>query len=200
MSAIVRAYNDWLAEFCRTDPARLKGIAMINLDDVEDGIKELERPARLGLSGAMITEYPLEHRRYDGSEYEPFLGRRRGARYAAEPTHGDATAGQDPRGRRQDVARREQPRDEGVLSGAVDVRSDLLRRLRASSPAQTGHRGVRAGVGAPPALHHGLHVPRAPRRGDLPVQEPALAKAGGLPSRRRGTACCRATSSAATSS
>jgi hypothetical protein len=34
MSAIFRAYNDWLAEFCCTDPARLKGIAMINLDDV----------------------------------------------------------------------------------------------------------------------------------------------------------------------
>jgi predicted TIM-barrel fold metal-dependent hydrolase len=52
MSAIFRAYNEWLAEFYRTDPARLKGIAMINLDDVEDGIKELERAARLGLSGA----------------------------------------------------------------------------------------------------------------------------------------------------
>src|SRR3954447_16368371 len=51
MSAIFRAYNDWLAEFCRTDPARLKGIAMINLDDVEDGIRELERAARLGLAG-----------------------------------------------------------------------------------------------------------------------------------------------------
>ncbi len=72
MSAIFRAYNDWLAEFCRTDPARLKGIAMINLDDVQDGIKELERAARLGLAGAMITEYPLEDRRYDQSEYEPF--------------------------------------------------------------------------------------------------------------------------------
>jgi len=72
MSAIFRAYNDWLAEFCRTDPARLKGIAMINLDDVEDGIEELERAARLGLSGAMITEYPTEDRRYDQSEYEPF--------------------------------------------------------------------------------------------------------------------------------
>ena len=71
MSAIFRAYNDWLAEFCRTDPARLKGIAMINLDDVQDGIKELERAARLGLVGAMITEYPLEHRRYDQPEYEP---------------------------------------------------------------------------------------------------------------------------------
>ena len=63
MSAIFRAYNDWLADFCRTDPARLKGIAMINLDDVGDGIKELERVARLGLAGAMITEYPLEDRR-----------------------------------------------------------------------------------------------------------------------------------------
>ena len=36
----------------------------------------------------------------------------------------------------------------------------------------------------------------SPREGG----RPALAKAGGLPSRRRGTACCRATSSAATSS
>ena len=46
--ACVRAYNDWLAEFCRTDPARLKGVAMINLDDIEDGLRELERAARLG--------------------------------------------------------------------------------------------------------------------------------------------------------
>ena len=72
MSAIFRAYNDWLAEFCRRDPARLKGIAMINLDDVEDGTRELERAARLGLAGAMIAEFPLEHRRYDQPEYEPF--------------------------------------------------------------------------------------------------------------------------------
>src|SRR3984957_2502793 len=42
MSAIFRAYNDWIAEFCRTDPNRLKGIAMINLDDVQEGIRELE--------------------------------------------------------------------------------------------------------------------------------------------------------------
>lgn len=72
MSAIFRAYNDWLAEFCRRDPARLKGVAMINLDIVEEGIKELERTARLGLRGAMIAEYPAEDRRYDRPEYEPF--------------------------------------------------------------------------------------------------------------------------------
>ena len=101
MSAIFRAYNDWLAEFCRTDPARLKGIAMINLDDVQDGIRELERAARLGLAGAMITEYPLEDRRYDQPEYEPFWAAAAGARHAAEPAHGHAAAGQDPRGRRR---------------------------------------------------------------------------------------------------
>jgi predicted TIM-barrel fold metal-dependent hydrolase len=72
MSAIFRAYNDWLAEFCRSDPARLKGVAMINLDDVDDAIKELERTARLGLCGGMITEYPAEDRRYDQPEYEKF--------------------------------------------------------------------------------------------------------------------------------
>lgn len=72
MSAIFRAYNDWLAEFCRADPTRLKGLAMINLDDIPDAIKELERAARLGMSGAMITEYPFEDRRYDQSDYEPF--------------------------------------------------------------------------------------------------------------------------------
>jgi predicted TIM-barrel fold metal-dependent hydrolase len=72
MSAIFRAYNGWLADFCSTDPARLKGIAMINLDDVQEGTKELERAAQRGFAGAMITEYPLEHRRYDQPEYEPF--------------------------------------------------------------------------------------------------------------------------------
>jgi len=72
MSAIFRAYNDWLAEFCRVDPARLKGIAMVNLDDVHDGVRELERAARMGLAGAMISEYPLEDRRYDLPIYEPF--------------------------------------------------------------------------------------------------------------------------------
>jgi predicted TIM-barrel fold metal-dependent hydrolase len=72
MAAIFRAYNDWLADFCRADPARLKGIAMISLDDVGEGTRELERAARRGFAGAMIAEYPLEHRRYDQPEYEPF--------------------------------------------------------------------------------------------------------------------------------
>ena len=185
MSAIFRAYNDWLAEFCRADPARLKGIAMINLDDVEDGdqgagARRAPGPGRRDDHRVSIRRPALRPIRV-----RAVLGRRRGARPAAEPAHGHATAGQDPRGRSRDAARRQQPRDEGVLSGAVDVRSDLLRRLRASSAPDAGHRRVRAGLGAPRALLHGLHLPRAPRRGD---------------STGSRTACCRATSSTATSS
>ena len=70
-SAICRAYNDWLAEFCSVDTGRLKAIAMINVDDVTDAVGELERTAKLGFVGAMITEYPLEERRYDHPDYEP---------------------------------------------------------------------------------------------------------------------------------
>ena len=72
MSAIFRTYNDWLAEFCVTNPDRLKGVAMINLDDVSEGVAELERCAALGMAAAMISEYPQEHRRYDSPEYGPF--------------------------------------------------------------------------------------------------------------------------------
>ena len=71
LSAIFRAYNDWLAEFCKPFPKRLKGIGIINVDDVQDGVKELERCANMGLAGGMITVYPPEGRGYNLPEYEP---------------------------------------------------------------------------------------------------------------------------------
>ena len=58
LSAICRVYNDWIADFCTPYPDRLKGIAMLNVDDVEEGSKELERCARLGLVGAFIATPP----------------------------------------------------------------------------------------------------------------------------------------------
>ena len=71
LTSIFRTYNDWIAEFCNPFPDRLKGIAMVNIDNVQDGIKEMERCAKMGLVGTMITVYPLEERSYDSSEYEP---------------------------------------------------------------------------------------------------------------------------------
>ena len=70
LNVVFRAYNDWIAEFCSSYPKRLHGIAMLNVDDVTGAIGELERCARLGLRGAMITVYPPENRSYDSPEYE----------------------------------------------------------------------------------------------------------------------------------
>jgi predicted TIM-barrel fold metal-dependent hydrolase len=72
LTALFRSYNDWIAEFCSAYPTRLKGIAMINVDDVPEAAKELERSRKHGLAGAMITVYPAEGRSYDRPEYEPF--------------------------------------------------------------------------------------------------------------------------------
>ncbi len=72
LNATFKIYNDWLAEFCGAFPERIKGVAMINLDNVQEGVRELERCAEMGLAGAMITVYPPEERSYDLPEYEPF--------------------------------------------------------------------------------------------------------------------------------
>ena len=41
--SVCRSYNSWLADFCRTDPARLKGVALLPLDDIDAAREELER-------------------------------------------------------------------------------------------------------------------------------------------------------------
>ncbi|MSQ26424.1 MAG: amidohydrolase [Dehalococcoidia bacterium] len=70
-NAVFSAYNSWLAEFCAAAPRRIKGVAMLNLDDVAIGVAELRRTAQAGLAGAMITVNPGESRGYDQAIYEP---------------------------------------------------------------------------------------------------------------------------------
>ena len=72
LDAICRSYNDWVGEFCGAIPKRIKGIAMINTDDAQVGIKELERCAKMGFVGAMIANYPSTVQLYDNPAYEPF--------------------------------------------------------------------------------------------------------------------------------
>jgi predicted TIM-barrel fold metal-dependent hydrolase len=71
-AAACRAYNDWLAEFCRAAPARLKGVAMLPLDDIGEGIAELRRSRSLGLQGGLIPTSQRAGARYDQPMYEPF--------------------------------------------------------------------------------------------------------------------------------
>ena len=71
LTAVFSAYNSWLAEFCSAAPNRLKGIAMLNSDDVPSCVVELQRCAKLGLAGGMITSYPPPGMTYDLPQYEP---------------------------------------------------------------------------------------------------------------------------------
>ena len=70
LSASFTAYNDWLADFCSAQPERLKGVGFINVDDVQTGIKEMERCVKLGLVGAHIPVY-TSRLRYNSPVYEP---------------------------------------------------------------------------------------------------------------------------------
>ena len=70
LSAICHVYNGWIAEFCKPEAARLKGIAMLNVDDVEDACQELEHCAKLGLVGAFIPVSPVADRPYRHPIYE----------------------------------------------------------------------------------------------------------------------------------
>ena len=58
---IAHAYNDWLAEFCSTDPERLKGVALVALGDVGAAIKEARRAVEeLGFIGVMMPTNVLD--------------------------------------------------------------------------------------------------------------------------------------------
>ncbi len=72
VNALMKTYNDYIAEHCNAHPDRLKGLALINVDDIQWGIRELERCHKLGLVGALIPVYPVPGRGYNLPEYEPF--------------------------------------------------------------------------------------------------------------------------------
>jgi predicted TIM-barrel fold metal-dependent hydrolase len=69
--ACFSAYNDWLAEFCTYNPKRLIGTALISLEDIPAGVKELDRCAKKGLRGAMIWGSPPEDKPYSDRVYDP---------------------------------------------------------------------------------------------------------------------------------
>ena len=70
LSACFRAYNDWIADFCKPYPDIFKGMAMLNLDDIQDGLEEFDRCLKMGLSGAIIPVGPGEDKLYYLPEYE----------------------------------------------------------------------------------------------------------------------------------
>ncbi len=69
--ALARAYNDWLYDFCQTDPARLKHNALIPITDVPGAVEEVRRAVtKLGA----VSVSPGTSRgdiRLDDPQYEP---------------------------------------------------------------------------------------------------------------------------------
>ena len=62
------AYNEWLADFCSAYPDRLRGVAMVSIQDVGQACTAIERAHSAGLAGIMIpTTNPQE-----GYHTEPF--------------------------------------------------------------------------------------------------------------------------------
>ena len=59
--AYCRAYNRWIADFCRDSAGRLVPIAQLTLLDVEGSAAELERAVKDGCRGAWVN--PFNHRR-----------------------------------------------------------------------------------------------------------------------------------------
>jgi predicted TIM-barrel fold metal-dependent hydrolase len=56
--ACVRAYNQWLLEFCATAPDRLFGHAVIPATGVADAVAELEWALAQGYRGVLVSTFP----------------------------------------------------------------------------------------------------------------------------------------------
>lgn len=62
-AALCRAYNDWLADYCRADPLRLYGVSLLPLSDLEASVAELERTVeRYGFRAAFVRPNPYAGR------------------------------------------------------------------------------------------------------------------------------------------
>lgn len=58
-AAYCRAYNRWIADFCRDSEGRLVPIAHISLGDPEEAARELERAVKDGCKGAFVAPFTI---------------------------------------------------------------------------------------------------------------------------------------------
>jgi uncharacterized protein len=71
-AAYARAYNNWVIDFCSTNPRRLIPVAHISLLDINEGVKEVQRAVKLGVKGAFMRAAPPSQIPYWDRAYDPF--------------------------------------------------------------------------------------------------------------------------------
>ena len=89
--ALARAYNDWIAEFCRAAPDRLFAAAMLPLQDMDFALEELERVSRMPcFPAAFVRPLFVENRYLNHPHYDPLWAglERLGMAAAVHPTPG----------------------------------------------------------------------------------------------------------------
>jgi predicted TIM-barrel fold metal-dependent hydrolase len=73
VKAGARAHNRWLADFCRTNPHRRIGVAVVPVTaGVDDAVAEVRAAAENGLRGVMIPTRWFDAPAYIDPSYEPF--------------------------------------------------------------------------------------------------------------------------------
>ncbi len=68
--ACFRAYNDWIADFCRVRPDRFKAVGLLSTDNIDAAVAELERCRKLGLAGGAIALDTDRDRHYGEPGFE----------------------------------------------------------------------------------------------------------------------------------
>lgn len=66
-----RAYNNWIAEYCATDPARLTGVGIVPVVDPARAVDETRYIASLGLAGVFVRPNFLYGRNLGDRAYDP---------------------------------------------------------------------------------------------------------------------------------
>jgi predicted TIM-barrel fold metal-dependent hydrolase len=68
----LRIYNDWVAEYCKSSPDRLFGIAALAVYDSDTAIAEMHRAHDMGLRGGLIWQSPDPALPFTSDHYEKF--------------------------------------------------------------------------------------------------------------------------------
>ena len=71
-NALCRAWNDWMADFCKADPKRLRPSALITLHDVDLAVDETRRAInQLGAIGLCLVPEPSNGKHIHDRYYDP---------------------------------------------------------------------------------------------------------------------------------
>src|SRR5215471_9727894 len=68
--AYCRAYNCWIADFCRDSGGRLVPIAHLSLGDTDEAARELQRAAKDGCKGAFVAPFTTTRRPHGDAAHD----------------------------------------------------------------------------------------------------------------------------------